>query len=275
MLLKHPRSRPREGGQQGGTPISLTSTGHRAGTVEGQAGCTVCVRRLGRAVSSSSPPASSHQRRAADFELLPAQEESSRRRRWGDMARIRARPGRSHCRSSRSHSPRSLSGDAFQTGLHRKGRRPDNDRWGSRLWKTRSSSTPFARSLQCIYEEDFVGFSYGFRPHRAPHQALDALYVAITEKRVNWILDADIEGFFDNIDRDWLVKFIEHRVGDKRIIRLIQKWLHAGIIEGTDWSDNGKGTPQGAVLSPLLANVFLHYVFRSVDQSVAKTSCER
>lgn len=115
--------------------------------------------------------------------------------------------------------------------------------------------------LQCIYEEDFVGFSYGFRPHRSQHQALDALYVGITEKRVNWILDADIEGFFDNIDRDWLVKFIEHRVGDKRLVRLILKWLNAGIIEGTDWSDNGKGTPQGAVLSPLLANVFLHYVF--------------
>jgi len=115
--------------------------------------------------------------------------------------------------------------------------------------------------LQCIYEEDFLGFSYGFRPQRSQHQALDALYVAITEKRVNWILDADIEGFFDNIDRDWLVKFLEHRVGDKRIVRLIQKWLAAGIIEGTEWSDNGKGTPQGAVLSPLLANVFLHYVF--------------
>lgn len=85
--------------------------------------------------------------------------------------------------------------------------------------------------------------------------------MAITEKRVNWILDADIEGFFDNIDRDWLVKFLEHRVGDRRIIRLIRKWLNAGIIEGTDWSDTGKGTPQGAVLSPLLANVFLHYVF--------------
>jgi group II intron reverse transcriptase/maturase len=115
--------------------------------------------------------------------------------------------------------------------------------------------------LQCIYEEDFVGFSYGFRPKRSQHQALDALYVAITEKRVNWILDADIEGFFDNIDRDWLVKFIEHRIGDKRIVRLILKWLNAGIIEDTEWSDNGKGTPQGAVLSPLLANVFLHYVF--------------
>jgi len=115
--------------------------------------------------------------------------------------------------------------------------------------------------LECIYEEDFLGFSYGFRPQRAQHQALDALATGIDEKRVNWILDADIEGFFDNIDRDWLVKFLEHRIGDKRVVRLIQKWLGAGIIEGTDWSDNGKGTPQGAILSPLLANVFLHYVF--------------
>ncbi len=115
--------------------------------------------------------------------------------------------------------------------------------------------------LQCIYEEDFLGFSYGFRPRRSQHQALDALSVGITEKRVNWVLDADIEGFFDNIDRDWLIKFIEHRIGDKRITRLILKWLNAGIIEETDWSDNGKGTPQGAVISPLLANIFLHYVF--------------
>jgi len=115
--------------------------------------------------------------------------------------------------------------------------------------------------LQCIFEEDFLGFSYGFRPQRSQHQCLDALSVAITEKRVNWILDADIEGFFDNIDRDWLIKFIEHRIGDRRIVRLIQKWLGAGIIEGTDWTDTGRGTPQGAVLSPLLANVYLHYVF--------------
>jgi hypothetical protein len=104
--------------------------------------------------------------------------------------------------------------------------------------------------LQCIYEEDFIGFSYGFRPHRSQHQCLDALSVAITEKRVNWILDADIEGFFDNIDREWLVKFIEHRIGDKRIVRLIQKWLNAGIIEGTEWSDTGRGTPQGSVFTP-------------------------
>ncbi len=114
--------------------------------------------------------------------------------------------------------------------------------------------------MQCIYEEDFLGFSYGFRPHRSPHRALDAVSVGITDQRVNWIIDADIKGFFDEIDRDWLMKFIEHRIGDKRLLRLIQRWLNAGIIEETQWSDSGEGTPQGGVLSPLLANIFLHYV---------------
>ncbi len=115
--------------------------------------------------------------------------------------------------------------------------------------------------LQCIYEEDFLGFSYGFRPGRSAYQALDALSVAITDKRVNWVLDADIKGFFDKIDRDWLIKFLEHRVGDRRILRLIRNWLNAGIIEEGNWMDTGEGTPQGSVISPLLANVFLHYVF--------------
>ena len=115
--------------------------------------------------------------------------------------------------------------------------------------------------LQAIYEQDFLGFSYGFRPRRQPHNALDALSVAIVTKKVNWILDADIQGFFDNIDHDWLIKFLEHRIGDRRILRLIRKWLKAGIIEEGDWSDTMQGTPQGAVISPLLANVFLHYVF--------------
>lgn len=115
--------------------------------------------------------------------------------------------------------------------------------------------------LQCIYEEDFSGISYGFRPNRSPHNALDALAYAIPEQRVGWILDADIKGFFDEIDRTWLIKFLEHRVGDMRVIRLIQRWLAAGVIEDTDWSDTGKGTQQGSVISPILANVFLHYVF--------------
>jgi group II intron reverse transcriptase/maturase len=115
--------------------------------------------------------------------------------------------------------------------------------------------------LQSIYEQDFLGISYGFRPGRSQHNALDALGVAITSKRVNWILDADIEGFFDAIDHVWLSEFLEHRVGDRRILRLIRKWLRAGVSEDGEWSKTTVGTPQGAVISPLLANVYLHYVF--------------
>lgn len=115
--------------------------------------------------------------------------------------------------------------------------------------------------LNQIYEVDFRGFSYGFRPGRSPHQALDALTVGIQRKRVNWVLDADIRGFFDNMSHEWTMKFIEHRVADRRILRLIQKWLKAGVSEDGQWSETQVGTPQGAVASPLLANVYLHYVF--------------
>ena len=115
--------------------------------------------------------------------------------------------------------------------------------------------------LNQIYEEDFRGFSYGFRPRRSQHQALDALYVAITRKKVNWILDCDIRGFFDNLSHDWLLKFVQHRVADRRILRLIQKWLKAGVMEEGEWKDTEMGTPQGSVASPLLANIYLHYVF--------------
>src|ERR1700685_1429187 len=115
--------------------------------------------------------------------------------------------------------------------------------------------------LNQIYEVDFKGFSYGFRPGRSPHQALDALTAGIQWKRVNWVLDADIRGFFDNMGHEWTTKFIEHRVADRRIHRLIQKWLKAGVSEEGQWSETEVGTPQGAVVSPLLANVYLHYVF--------------
>jgi RNA-directed DNA polymerase len=115
--------------------------------------------------------------------------------------------------------------------------------------------------LNKIYEEDFRGFSYGFRPGRSQHQALDALYVGITRKRVSFVLDADIRGFFDNLDRGWLLKFLQHRVADPRMLRLIQKWLAAGVMEGGAWKDTEMGTPQGSVISPLLANIYLHYVF--------------
>ncbi len=115
--------------------------------------------------------------------------------------------------------------------------------------------------LECVYEEDFLGFSYGFRPGRSQHNALDAVSVGLTEQRISWVLDADIRGFFDTISHEWLVKFLEHRIGDRRIIRLIRKWLRVGVLDGREWLKTTEGTPQGAVISPLLANVYLHYVF--------------
>ena len=114
--------------------------------------------------------------------------------------------------------------------------------------------------LEPIYEEDFLGFSYGFRPGRGQHNALDALWVGIRQRKVNWVLDADIRGFFDAIDHEWLMKFLEHRIADRRILRLIRKWLRAGVSDDGEWSRTTVGTPQGSVISPMLANVYLHYV---------------
>src|SRR5208337_2000353 len=115
--------------------------------------------------------------------------------------------------------------------------------------------------LNAIYEEDFLGFSYGFRPGRGQHDALDALAVGITRTKVNWIVDADITGFFDAVSHEWLMRFVEHRIGDRRINRLIRKWLKAGVMEEGELVSTETGTPQGAVASPLLANIYLHYVF--------------
>ena len=115
--------------------------------------------------------------------------------------------------------------------------------------------------LNAIYEEDFLGFSYGFRPGRSQHDALDALAVALTRKKVSFVLDADLRSFFDTVDQDWLIRLLEHRIGDRRVVRLIRKWLKAGVLEAGSIEVAPAGTPQGAVISPLLANVYLHYVF--------------
>ena len=115
--------------------------------------------------------------------------------------------------------------------------------------------------LNAIYETDFLGFSYGFRPGRGQHDALDALYAGLLTKKVNWVLDLDIRGFFDSIDHEWLVKFIEHRIADRRVVRLIQKWLNAGVLEDGKRMRMEEGTPQGSSISPLLANIYLHYAF--------------
>ena len=114
--------------------------------------------------------------------------------------------------------------------------------------------------LNQIWEEDFLGFSYGFRPGRSQHDALDALWVGIVRKKVNWILDLDIRSFFDKLQHSWLIQFVEHRVGDARVVRLIQKWLKAGVMEQGQWNETTEGSPQGAVISPVLANLYLHHV---------------
>ena len=128
--------------------------------------------------------------------------------------------------------------------------------------------------LNCIYEERFLGFSYGFRPRRSTHDALDALAVGISTQRVRWVLDADIRGFFDNIDHEWMIRFLEHEIADRRIPRLIRKWLKAGVSEQGEWSETRVGTPQGAVISPLLANICLHYVFDLWVQAWREKSAE-
>ena len=127
------------------------------------------------------------------------------------------------------------------------------------------SETPCTRALvevlNAIYETDFLGFSYGFRPGRSQHDALDALAFGITRRPVNWVLDADIRAFFDSISHDWMMRFLEHRVGDRRVLRLIAKWLKAGVMEEGALTESMEGTPQGAVISPLLANIYLPYVY--------------
>lgn len=117
------------------------------------------------------------------------------------------------------------------------------------------------RVLEAIYEEDFVGFSYGFRPGRGQHDALDALHAGILRRRVNWVLDADIRGFFDAMSHAWILRFLEHRIADKRILRLVAKWLKVGVIEDGRITRGERGAPQGAVISPILANAYLHYVY--------------
>ena len=128
-----------------------------------------------------------------------------------------------------------------------------------------------AEVLNAIYEADFHGFSYGFRAGRQAHEALDALAVAIRSKKVNWVLDADIRGYFDSIDHEWLMKFIKHRISDGRILRLLKKWLKAGVIEAGAFAESYEGTPQGASISPLLSNIYLHYVLDAWVRNWRKT----
>src|ERR1700724_1179639 len=123
-----------------------------------------------------------------------------------------------------------------------------NDHLGIAALEDKIAQRAVGTVLNQIWEEDFQGFSYGFRQERSQHEALDALYVGITQKKVNWVLDLDIKSFFDKIGHDWMVKFVEHRIGDQRVVRLIQKWLKAGVMEQGRWFETKEGTPQGAVI---------------------------
>ena len=138
--------------------------------------------------------------------------------------------------------------------------------------RTRSSSA-IVEVLGAIYEQDFLGFSYGFRPGHSPHHALDALAVGIKTKKVNWVLDADLREAFTSLDHRWLVRFLEHRIADKRVLRLIQKWLNAGVIEEGSWTPQ-EGVPQGASASPLLANVYLHVCPERRVKRCRRSFCE-
>jgi len=128
--------------------------------------------------------------------------------------------------------------------------------------------------LNAIYETDFLGFSYGYRPGKSQHNALDALFIGLERKKVDWVLDGDVSSFFDGLDHEWLIKFIEHRLADRRVVRLIRKWLNAGVLEDGQWRCSEEGTPQGGSASPLLANIYLHHVFDLWVQHWRKTKAK-
>ena len=160
--------------------------------------------------------------------------------------------------------------DRLQSGRYRA--QPSKRRWipkpdgrlrplGIACLEDKIAQQALVMVLNEIYEEDFLGFSYGFRPGRGPHDALDAVWVGIKQRKVNWVLDVDIRSFFDTMDHGKLMELLEVRIADRRVLRLIAKWLRAGVSEDGQWSKTTVGSPQGAVISPLLANVYLHYVF--------------
>ncbi len=180
---------------------------------------------------------------------------------WRDVAGLRGGPGGQPRRPACTGPSRRVSGAARQATVHTEAGTDKQRPLGIAALEDKIVQRAVVAVLNAIYEEDFLGFSYGFRPGRSQHDALDALSVAICDTPVNWILDADIRSFFDSVNQEWLVRFLEHRIGDERVIRLVRKWLKAGVLEDGEWSVSETGTPQGAVASPLLANVYLHYVF--------------
>ena len=160
-----------------------------------------------------------------------------------------------------AHSSWLIPGLALSVATDSEKQMGDSVRLGIAALEDKIVQRAVVEVLNAIDQVDFLGFSYGFRPKRSQHDALDALAFGITQRRVNWIVDADLENFFDSVSHEWLIKFLEHRIGDERVLRLIHKWLKAGVMEEGELTVSEQGTPQGAVASPLLANTDLHHVF--------------
>ena len=178
-----------------------------------------------------------------------------------EVGKVRGGVGRAAARPAPPRANGGVPGAAGSAGEHPQAGRVGHDRSGSRQWEDKIVQKAVVDVvLTPIYEAEFLGFSYGFRPGRGAHDALDALAYGIEKRKVSWIVDADVRAYFDTISRDWLIRFVEHRIGDRRLIRLLRKWLNAGVMEDGTWADTGHGTPQGSVVSPVLANIYLHYV---------------
>ena len=233
-----------------GNPPSETRSGHRAGSA-----CPRALERIrevaerDRKMRFTALLHHVYDRRTPEGGVLRAEAERGTRRGRGDVAALRRGPG-----GNLEDLSERLKRGAYRAEPVRRAYIPKADGrqrpLGVPALEDKIVQRATVEVLNAIYEADFLGFSYGFRPGRSPHDALDALYVGILRRKVNWVLDADIRGFFDAIDHGWLVKFIEHRIADQRVVRLIQKWLNAGVLEdGTrTWSETG--TPQGAVYRP-------------------------
>ena len=244
-----PGEEPARGGQGPDTEPGRLAAQPRAGERGGPAGRPDPVHR----------PAASCRRRGARTSVPASEAAGQRGSRRDDGGGVRAGPGgnlQDLC--ARIHTGRYRPQPVRRVYIPKAdgGQRP----LGVPTLEDKIVQGAVAEVLSAIYEVDFLGFSYGFRPGRNPHQALSALHTAIMSQRVNWVLDADIRSFFDSVDHEWLLRMLAHRIADPRVLRLIRMWLEAGILESDEWHETDRGTPQGAGISPLLANIFLHYV---------------
>ena len=270
--------RPAAEGMEGRGWPKGTEPAHRApGTGPGRraqcagAGTASCGAGQAGAVHDAPAPRLPHRPSAPGLPRAEAGGGAGDRRR--DVAALRGGLGGEPPGPLGTAGARGVSSEAGQAGVHRQGRRRQRP-LGIPTLEDKLVQRTTVEVLNTIYETDFLGFSYGFRPGRSPHDALDALYAGLLTKKVNWVLDADIRGFFEAIDHGWLVKFVEHRIADRRVVRLIQKWLKAGVLEDGKRTWRGEGTPRGPAFAPPGQRVLALRV-RSLGPAVAEDAGPR